>query len=207
MFICIEGTEGGGKSTLIQKLKMHFESQGRVVECFREPGGTSYAEKIRELLIWSKQGEEQIHPTTELLLMFASRMQNIYCNIIPALERGSLVITDRYAFSSLAYQIYGRGLERKYFDALFNNYIPVIPDLTYWLDLPVEVGLNRINNRGELDRFEKEKKEFFDRVRSGYENLHREQPERIKRIDATLPPDEVFELALREFNLLNNNNN
>lgn len=194
MFISLEGTEGVGKSTLIQKLADYFEQQGQSVVLTREPGGTALAEQIRSLLL--TVNDEPIANGTELLLMYAARVQHICQVIHPALEQGKVVISDRFADASFAYQCFGRGINPAYLEVLNQNFVQVLPDLTFWLDAPIEVGMQRAMQRGELDRFEQEKKEFFTRVREGYVQLHQQFPQRIKRLDATQNQQQVFEQAL-----------
>lgn len=194
MFITLEGTEGVGKTTLIAKLKAHFEAAGRTVVLSREPGGTPLAEKIRSLLIGHT--DEVFHGDTELLLFFAGRKQNITINILPALANGHILINDRFFDSSYAYQSAGRGLSIEKFDLLVEHFVDVKPDITLWLDAPVEIGMSRAQKRAELDRFEKEKADFFNKVRQGFAELHQKYPERIVRIDASQDEDAVFKAAI-----------
>lgn len=195
MFITLEGTEGVGKSTLILKLKEHFESLGREVTLTREPGGTKIAERLREILI-ATDHDEIFSLDAELLLFFAGRSQNIANNILPALTKGHVVISDRFVDSGFGYQVFARGMDRHKFRVLQENFVGVMPDVTLWLDLDVEVGMSRAVNRGKLDRFEKEKMEFFEKVRNGFRYLHGEHPERFKRIDAIQSEQDVLKSAL-----------
>lgn len=195
MFITLEGTEGVGKSTLIRNLQAYFEERGREVVLCREPGGTPLAEDIRGLLL-DPEISEKVNENTELMLMYASRMQNININILPALNDFKIVLCDRFFDSSVCYQSFGRGINREKLDILNKHFVNIIPDITFWLDAPIEVGMERANNRGKLDRFEKEKLEFFKKVRHGYEVLHQEEPGRIKRLDATQSTDLVFQTAI-----------
>lgn len=195
MFISFEGTEGVGKTTLIRKLYEHFQSLGREVVLTREPGGTPLAEQMRSLLL-SVNHDESMSNDTELLLMYAARAQHLQHVILPALNAGKLVLCDRFTDSSFAYQCAGRGLSRDKLQLLNENFVARMPDITFWLDAPIETGMIRARERGALDRFEQEKATFFEKVRSGFDELHQVHPGRIKRLDATLTPEQVFDAAL-----------
>jgi dTMP kinase len=196
MFISFEGTEGVGKTTLIQKLYEHFQQQGKQVVLTREPGGTPLAEQIRSLLL-SVNHEEQMSHDTELLLMYAARAQHLAAVILPALAQGKIVLCDRFVDSSFAYQCAGRGLSREKLQLLNQNFVSKMPDITFWLDAPIELGMNRARARGALDRFEQEKVVFFESVRSGFSEIHLRDAHRMKRLDATQTPEQVFAEALR----------
>lgn len=195
MFISLEGTEGVGKSTLIQGLANYFKQQGREVVLTREPGGTPFAEKIRGLLL--EKNDEHIHNDCELLLMYAARSQHISQVIQPALKQGKIVISDRFVDASFAYQCAGRGIDVQKLSVLNDTFVSILPDLTFWLDAPIDIGMNRAKQRGELDRFEQEKSEFFIKVRNGYQELHENYSERIKRLDATQNVESVLAQALK----------
>ena len=195
MFISFEGTEGVGKTTLIRKLYEYFEAAGQQVVLTREPGGTPLAEQIRSLLL-AVNHSESMSSDTELLLMYAARAQHIQEVIQPALKQGKLVLSDRFTDASYAYQCAGRGLSKDKLSILNQTFVNRMPELTFWLDAPIELGMSRARERGELDRFEQEKMTFFSRVRAGYEELSLQYPERVKRLDATQSPDRVFEAAL-----------
>lgn len=196
MFISFEGTEGVGKTTLIRKIHQYFEQQGKEVVLTREPGGTPLAEQIRSLLL-AVNHEEQMSHDTELLLIYAARAQHLQQVILPALEAGKIVLSDRFTDASFAYQCAGRGLSQEKLQLLNQTFVAKMPNITFWLDAPIELGMTRARERGALDRFEQEKLSFFAKVRAGYESLWQAEPERIKRLDATQNADMVFEEALQ----------
>ncbi|WDZ52362.1 dTMP kinase [Acinetobacter vivianii] len=196
MFISFEGTEGVGKTTLIRKIHQYFEQQGKEVVLTREPGGTPLAEQIRSLLL-AVNHEEQMSHDTELLLIYAARAQHLQQVILPALAAGKIVLSDRFTDASFAYQCSGRGLSQEKLQLLNQTFVAKMPNITFWLDAPIELGITRARERGALDRFEQEKLSFFAKVRGGYETLWQAEPERIKRLDATQNADVVFEEALR----------
>ena len=196
MFISFEGTEGVGKTTLIRKIHQYFEQQGKEVVLTREPGGTPLAEQIRSLLL-AVNHEEQMSHDTELLLIYAARAQHLQQVIIPALNAGKIVLSDRFTDASFAYQCSGRGLSQEKLQLLNQTFVAKMPNITFWLDAPIELGMTRARERGALDRFEQEKLSFFAKVRAGYEALWQAEPERMKRLDATQNADVVFEEALR----------
>lgn len=196
MFISFEGTEGVGKTTLIRKIHQYFEQQGKEVVLTREPGGTPLAEQIRSLLL-AVNHEEQMSHETELLLIYAARAQHLQQVILPALEAGKIVLSDRFTDASFAYQCSGRGLSQEKLQLLNQTFVAKMPNITFWLDAPIELGMTRARERGALDRFEQEKLSFFAKVREGYETLWQAEPERMKRLDATQNADVVFEDALQ----------
>lgn len=195
MFISFEGTEGVGKTTLIRKIYDYLVQQGHDVVLTREPGGTPMAEQIRSLLL-SVNHEESMSNDTELLLMYAARAQHLQQVIVPALTAGKTVLCDRFTDASFAYQCAGRGLSKEKLQLLNANFVSHMPNITFWLDAPTELGMARARERGALDRFEQEKAVFFEKVRSGYQELWERQGERIKRLDATQTPEQVFNQAL-----------
>lgn len=195
MFISFEGTEGVGKTTLIRKIYEYLQQQGQEVVLTREPGGTAMAEQIRALLLSVNHDETMSHDT-ELLLMYAARAQHLQQVIIPALAEGKTVLCDRFTDASFAYQCAGRGLSRDKLNVLNQNFVSHLPNVTFWLDAPIELGMSRARERGALDRFEQEKVTFFEKVRSGYQELFEQYPERIKRLDATQTPEQVLTQAL-----------
>ena len=199
MFISFEGTEGVGKTTLIRKIYEHLEQQGQQVVLTREPGGTPMAEQIRSLLL-SVNLEESMSNDTELLLMYAARAQHLQQVIVPALTKHKTVLCDRFTDASFAYQCAGRGLSQSKLQLLNENFVSHMPDITFWLDAPIETGMSRARERGALDRFEQEKVTFFEKVRAGYQQLWEQYPERVKRLDATQSPEQVFAQALQYLN-------
>ena len=199
MFISFEGTEGVGKTTLIRKIYEHLEQQGQSVVLTREPGGTPMAEQIRSLLL-SVNHEESMSNDTELLLMYAARAQHLQQVIMPALTEHKTVLCDRFTDASFAYQCAGRGLSQSKLQLLNENFVSHMPNITFWLDAPIETGMSRARERGALDRFEQEKVTFFEKVRVGYQHLWEQYPERVKRLDATQSPEQVFAQALQYLN-------
>ncbi|MBJ9986869.1 dTMP kinase [Acinetobacter sp. S40] len=195
MFISFEGTEGVGKTTLIRKIYEYFERQGEQIVLTREPGGTPLAERVRDLLLAVNHEEKMAHDT-ELLLIYAARAQHLEQVVVPALNAGKTVLSDRFTDASYAYQCAGRGLSKEKLNILNQTFVSRMPDITFWLDAPIELGMSRARERGALDRFEQEKVDFFERVRQGYHELHQLYPERVKRLDAMQTPEKVFEDAL-----------
>ena len=169
LFISFEGIDGCGKSTQADLLRSYLESKGEQVKLLREPGGTALSEQIREILL--NPNNDKMDPSTELILLSASRAQLTREIIIPALERGNIVICDRYADSTLAYQGYGRGINLEWLEKL-NAFATagLKPDITLLVDLPVDEALNRMQSKS-FDRIEMEGIEFLDKVRSGYLEL------------------------------------
>lgn len=195
MFISFEGTEGVGKSTLIKRVHDHFLEKNKEIILTREPGGTALAEKVRNLLLQVDETETMC-ADTELLLIYAARSQHLNQVILPALKEGKVVLSDRFTDASFAYQVKGRGLSQQKLELLNETFVPKMPDITFWLDAPIEVGMSRARARGELDRFEKEKLSFFSKVREGYAYLYEQHPKRIYKIDATCSEAEVFQQVL-----------
>ncbi len=166
-FLTIEGTEGVGKSTNLAYVQNWLSERGIDVVVSREPGGTPFAEEIRALLLARR--DEAVDEAAELLLIFAARAQHVQQVIKPALARGAWVLCDRFTDATYAYQGGGRGLSVATIAQLETLVLGELrPDLTFILDIDVELGLNRARERGELDRFESETIAFFERVRSAY---------------------------------------
>lgn len=183
-FITFEGIEGVGKSTNIDFLAGLIEAQGHAVMKTREPGGTPIAEDIRNIL--KEHGDEPLPDVAELLLMFAARSINVNNAIRPALDSGTWVISDRFTDSTRAYQGGGRGFPRDRIEWLATIvHGDLQPDLTILLDAPVETAMRRANRRGELDRFEVEQADFFNRVRQAYLELAAAEPGRFKTVDCS----------------------
>ena len=199
MFISFEGTEGVGKTTLIRKIYEYLVQQGQEVVLTREPGGTPMAEQIRSLLL-SVNHDENMSNDTELLLMYAARAQHLQQVIVPALLAGKTVLCDRFTDASFAYQCAGRGLSREKLNVLNQNFVSHMPNVTFWRDAPIELGMSRARERGALDRFEQEKVTFFEKVRAGYQELFEQSPERMKCLDATQSPEQVFAQAVAYLN-------
>ena len=197
MFITFEGIEGCGKSTQISLLKNHLVAQGKDVLLTREPGGTEIADQIRSLLV--KTANEKLTPTSELLLYYASRAQHVQVKILPALKDGKIVLCDRFNDSSVVYQGVARGGQPEDIRFLSDMVLKGQgPDLTFVLDMPVAEGLRRAQKRSDAqdeedreDRFEKEQISFHQKVRNGFLQLAKNEPRRIKIIDATLSVSEV----------------
>ncbi|TAN37854.1 MAG: dTMP kinase [Nitrospirae bacterium] len=190
IFISLEGIEGTGKSTQVRLLAGLLRSRGLSVTETAEPGGTAISLRIREILLSLES--TGMTPVTELLLYNASRVQHIAEVISPALERGDIVITDRFSDSTIAYQGYGRDIDLKLItslDAIATNRLR--PDLTVLLDIDVETGLRRNRDINKEDRLEREDVSFHEKVRRGFISLAGKEPDRIKRIDCSGGIDEV----------------
>ncbi len=182
-FITVEGGEGVGKSTNIEHLRMLLRAQQIGFVETREPGGTPLAEEIRALLLVER--DESVSSDCELLLMFAARAQHLAQLINPALERGDWVLCDRFTDATFAYQGGGRNLDWDRIAKLERLVQGDLrPDLTLLLDVPVDIGMARARQRGDLDRFEREQLDFFERVRRAYLARAEADPERFRIIDA-----------------------
>jgi dTMP kinase len=195
-FITIEGPEGAGKSTQLQKLAEYLESIGATCVRTREPGGTPLAEDLRNV-VKEYNGNEKVFPETELLLMEAARSQHMNVLVLPALAEGKVVICDRFSDSTLAYQGYARKLDMNIIEKL-NLFASGnrVPDLTLLMDLTTEDGFARTRKRtstlGQFDRFEVEKIDFHQKVRNGFLTIAKENPTRVKVINAARSIDEIF---------------
>ena len=189
-FITVEGIEGVGKSTNIDVLVGRIEAAGQRVLTTREPGGTPLAEEIRDIV--QHRGDEPIPEIAELLLIFAARSLNVNNVILPALEAGTWVVSDRFTDSSRAYQGGGRGIPMETIDRIADwVHGETWPDLTILLDAPVEIGMQRASTRSSPDRFEQERHDFFQRVRECYLQIAASESERFVVIDTTQPLDDV----------------
>jgi dTMP kinase len=208
MFITLEGIEGSGKTTQMQQLSTIFENRGHACVLTREPGGTTLGEKIRAILL--DPASTGLVPTAELLLYMADRAQHINSLIKPSLAEGKIILCDRYFDATVVYQGFARGLDtgvicdlhRLIFDDLK-------PDITFLLDLAPQIGLARAwrqldngTRSGSESRFEEETLSFHEKVRTGYLELARRQPGRIKVVDASRDEKQVqadIRAALAEF--------
>lgn len=200
--VTLEGGEGAGKTTALDALRRHLQDAGEEVVVTREPGGTPLGERIRTLLL-APEGDAPC-AEAELLLMFAARAQHVRETILPAIERGAWVVSDRFTDSSYAYQGGGRGLAPELIAALERHVVGIVPGLTLLLDLPVEQGRQRTRGR-ELalggsgpDRIEREHDAFFQRVQAAYRARAQAEPQRIRTLDATQPADTVAAGAVAE---------
>ncbi len=195
-FITFEGPEGSGKSTQIRCLAENLEANNIGVKCTREPGGTATGEAIRNILQHDAV-DEPLGDRAELLLFTASRAQLMDRVILPAVEKGEWVLCDRFIDSTMAYQGFARGMNIDALDrindfAIYNRK----PDLTILLDLDIEQGFQRLEERyadgaGSADRFERETREFHHRVRNGYQKLVARDPDRFRVVDADQPVDVI----------------
>ena len=191
-FISFEGIEGTGKTIQSKLLYEHFRKTGYTVILTEEPGGTRIGLKIRDVLL-SVENKE-ITPVTELLLYNASRAQHLKELILPALNEGGIVITDRFSDSTVAYQGYGRGIDLKLIDSLERMVTEGLkPDITLLLDLDAETGLLRNKGINKTDRLELEDLKFHKKVRAGYLQIAAREPERIKLIDSSGSIEEIHQ--------------
>ncbi len=198
-FITVEGTEGVGKTTNIQCIQQWLNERGIVHLSTREPGGTALGEKIRGLLL--DKSNIGMAASAELLLMFATRAQHLEEKITPALNTGTWVLCDRFTDATYAYQGFGRGLNLDHIKQLEDLVQGSLrPDFTLILDIDPELGLSRVRARGELDRFEAEELDFFDRVRTGYRERVAADPGRYCVVDASDPLSVVQENIVSALN-------
>lgn len=185
-FITLEGGEGAGKSSAIELLTNKLKQKGLDVVVTREPGGVRIAEKIRSIILDPEHTE--MDARTEALLYAAARRQHLAEVVVPAIERGAIVLCDRFVDSSLAYQGYARGLGME--DVWEINRFAIhdmMPDITFWLDIDPQAGLNRIaaNQTREVNRLDQEQLAFHEAVREGYDRIAKQHPERIVKLDAS----------------------
>ncbi len=206
-FITVEGIDGSGKSTQIERIREYFEGIGFKVYVTREPGGTVLSERIREILLDTASSE--MEALTELFLFLASRAQHTLEVIKPRLERGEVVISDRYADSSIAFQGGGRYLDKEMIDSLNKiATVNITPDLTILLDIAPEIAMERTRGKKgilpfpQLDRLEREKLEFHRRVRQTYIEWAKKHPERIKPVSARGTPEEIWSEIKKELDRL-----
>jgi dTMP kinase len=190
-FITVEGGEGAGKSTLMERVSVWLEDRGHRVVKTREPGGTEAAERIRAIIL--SNSHANLCDQAELLLLFAARAQHLDELIRPALARGEDVLCDRFTDATWAYQGGGRKMSTELIGQLEQMvHGDLQPDLTLLLDLPVEIGLGRASLRSEADRIEQESTEFFERVRAAYLQRARAQSGRFAIIDASVGVEAVW---------------
>lgn len=190
LFITLEGPEGAGKSTQIKRLCDRLAADGLAVLGTRNPGGTAIGQQIRQVLL--DPANKAMVPMAELMLYAADRAQHVQEVVTPALQAGTIVVCDRFGDSTLAYQGYGRGLDLTLLRALNEMATGGLrPDLTLLLDLPSELGLERVAKARAIDRLEDEAIAFHHRLREGYLALAAAEPDRFVILDATRSPDEV----------------
>lgn len=191
MLITFEGIDGCGKTTQIGLLSAHLRELGKDVLTLREPGGTEFSEKIRELLLHSK---DKLTAQSELFLFEAARADLVEKVIKPALANGTIVILDRFYDSTIAYQGYGRQINLEAVKEINELSISGLkPNVTFFLDIPLEVSYQRSNNK-KLDKIEQSGDSFFQNVIKGYRQVAEEEPERIVSIDGTKTKEEIFEI-------------
>ena len=197
LFITFEGPDGSGKTTQVGHLADHCLALGLSVIRTREPGGTAISERIRELIL--DVSTPEMDDVTEALLYAASRAQHVSQVIRPALERGDIVICDRFVDSSSAYQGFARGLGEGV--AMINAFAVqgLKPDLTFYMDLDPEAGLKRIGGRNSFDRLEKEAMDFHREVYRGYTELRRQHGDRYRTLDASMPEESLAREICRVF--------
>lgn len=197
ILITLEGIDGCGKTTQVERLQYYLSQRGFAVECTREPGGTLLAEAIRHLLLEPRYGP--VEARAEIFLYAAARAQHVAERILPALKAGKIVICDRYVDSSIAYQGYGRGLGVELVRQVNNLATRGLkPHLTLVIDVPVEVGVKRRRVHAAADRLEQEDLSFYRRVRQGYLELAGQEPERVHLVDGTGSPKAVW-LEIKKF--------
>ncbi len=199
LLITLEGGEGAGKSVQSKALLQCLQERGVSAVLTREPGGTPLGERLRDIVLdLAGSGDSPLHPLTETFLFVAARAELVERVIAPAIARGDVVVCDRFADSTVAYQGFGRGVETEVIERL--NEIATVglrPDLIVLLDLPVEEGLARARAAGIADRFEREEVAFHERVRAGYRTLAEREPDRWLVVDASQPPAAVTESIWR----------
>lgn len=188
--ITVEGLEGVGKTTNLHFIADWLNAEGVPFKMTREPGGTPFAEEIRQLLLTPR--EENVDPWSELMLIFAARAQHLNTYIRPLLAAGTWVLCDRFTDATYAYQGAGRGLPADAIATLEQMVQGSLrPDCTFLLDAPADVGLKRASARGDLDRFEQERHSFFDRARQVYLDRAKASPQRYAVLDAAQPLERV----------------
>ena len=195
MFITFEGIEGSGKSTQIELLRSSLKEEGNAVEILREPGTTQLGEKIRDIFL--EKTNEKVDPITEAFLLYASRKHLDQNFLQEHLKNRSIVIADRYSDATIAYQCFGKGLSEDFVQYIHEKSDLLSPDLTFYLDITAEASKARINDR-ELDRMESESLDFFNKVRSGYLEIAKSNPDRIIVLDAELSVEDLQDKIFNE---------
>ena len=190
MFISFEGIEGSGKSTQIELIEELIRAKGYQVKKLREPGTTELGEKIRNIFL--EKTTETVDPITEAFLLYASRKHLDQNFLRQNLSDGAIVIADRYADATLAYQSYGKGLDHNFVKLIHDSSQLISPDLTFYMDISAELSRERISDR-EMDRMESESIDFFKKVREGYLQIAQDNPERVVVLDANKTIDELHE--------------
>ena len=190
MFISFEGIEGSGKSTQIELIEELIRAKGYQVKKLREPGTTELGEKIRNIFL--EKTTETVDPITEAFLLYASRKHLDQNFLRQNLSDGAIVIADRYADATLAYQSYGKGLDHDFVKLIHDSSQLLSPDLTFYMDISAELSRERISDR-EMDRMESESIDFFKKVREGYLQIAQDNPERVVVLDANKTIDELHE--------------
>jgi dTMP kinase len=190
VFISFEGIEGSGKSTQIDLIEELIRAKGYQVKKLREPGTTELGEKIRNIFL--EKTTEIVDPITEAFLLYASRKHLDQNFLRQNLNDGAIVIADRYADATLAYQSYGKGLDHNFVKLIHDSSQLLSPDLTFYMDISAELSRERISDR-EMDRMESESIDFFKKVREGYLKIAHDNPERVVVLDANKTIDELHE--------------
>lgn len=195
MFITFEGIEGSGKSTQIKLLQSSLKQEGHSVEILREPGTTQLGEKIRDVFL--EKTNEKVDPMTEAFLLYASRKHLDQNFLQEHLKNKSIVIADRYSDATVAYQCFGKGLSEDFVQYIHEKSDLLSPDLTFYMDITAEASKARIDDR-ELDRMESESLDFFNKVRSGYLEIAKSNPDRIIILDAELSVEDLQDKIFNE---------
>ena len=198
-FITLEGVDGAGKSTHVAWIAERLRARGHAVLVTREPGGTPLSERLRELVL-----TEPMDPIAETMLLFAARADHVQRVIDPALRAGTWVLCDRFTDATFAYQGGGKGVAAELIAHLAQvSHDGLLPDRTLMFDCPYEVSRERLKHTGRVpDRFERENREFFERVRQEYLGLARSNPERIRVVDASRPVDDIKKIIEEEISTL-----
>lgn len=193
-FITIEGIDGSGKSTVIKYINNYLGKLGYDIILTREPGGTEISENIRKIIV-----NKKIDIKTEALLFAASRREHVVNKIIPALKNNKIIISDRFLDSSIAYQVYGRGLKKE--DILYINNFAIeglTPDFTIYLDVDIDVASSRLSNRLVNNVLDNENKKFYNNVKKGYVELLKKYSNRICVVDANKDQECVKEIVIKK---------